>query len=119
MCSLDVAFMFATVRAIRGRAYGKFSKDITFGGFTCGVALFRVAGMALRDIQTCLVTCRKYFCDVFRRCVAVFRGMPSALDVSIVILRRSRSTLDVSRCVFFARAASSGDTANTVAFCGM
>ena len=44
-------------------------------------ASFRVAGVALCDIQTCFVTCRKsfcvagaiqYFCDVFRRCVAVF-----------------------------------------------
>ena len=38
------------------------AKGVTFGGFTCGVALFRVAGVALRDIQTCFVTCRKSFC---------------------------------------------------------
>ena len=56
------------------------AKGVTFGGFACGIASCRVAGVALRDIQTCLVTCRKsfcatgviYFCDVFRRCVAVF-----------------------------------------------
>ena len=39
-----------------------FAKGVTFGGFTCGVALFRVASVALRDIQTCFVTCRKSFC---------------------------------------------------------
>ena len=38
------------------------AKGVTFGGFTCGVASFRVAGMAFRDIQTCFVTCRKSFC---------------------------------------------------------
>ena len=52
------------------------AKGVTFGGFTCG------------------------FCDVFRRCVAVF--VASTLDVSIVILRGRRSTLDVSCCMFFA-----------------
>ena len=55
----------------------------------------------------------QYFCDVFRRCVAVFVAGASTLGVSIVIFRGRRSTLDVSRCVFFAnrigRAASSGD----------
>ena len=54
----------------------------------------------------------QYFCDVVRRCVAVF-ARRSTLDVSIVIFRGRRSTLDVSCCVFFAnrigRAASSGD----------
>ena len=53
---------------------------VIFGGFQRSVASFRVAGVALGDIQTCSVTCRKsfcvagaiLFCDVFRRCVAVF-----------------------------------------------
>ena len=35
---------------------------VTFGGFQRRVASFRVAGVALRDIQTCFVTCRKWFC---------------------------------------------------------
>ena len=58
-----------------GRAYGKFLE-------VSNVSLlrYRVAGVALRDIQTCFVTCRKlflhgrriYFCDIFRRFVAVF-----------------------------------------------
>ena len=52
---------------------------VIFGGFRRVVASFRVAGVALRVIQTCFATCWKsfawqaqYFCDVFRRCVAVF-----------------------------------------------
>ena len=36
------------------------AKGVTFGGFKSHVALFRVAGVALRrDIQTCFVTCGK------------------------------------------------------------
>ena len=35
---------------------------VIFGGFRRLVASFRVAGVALRDIQTCSVTCRKSFC---------------------------------------------------------
>ena len=78
--------------------------------------------MALRDLReivTCLQTCRKslcvqgqYFCVVFRRRVALFVA-GAALETSTVILRGRRSTLDVSRCVFFANAivsaVSSGD----------
>ena len=91
-----------------------FAKGVTFEGFTCGVASFRVAGVALRDIQTCLVTCRKSFCVAgaillrrFQKMCCSFRGRRSTLDMSIVILRGRRSTLDVSCCVFF-RIALSG-----------
>ena len=35
---------------------------VIFGGFRRLVVSFRVAGVALRDIQTCFVTCRKSFC---------------------------------------------------------
>jgi len=35
---------------------------VTFGGFQRRVDSFRVAGVALRDIQTCFVACRKRFC---------------------------------------------------------
>ena len=38
------------------------AKGVTFGGFKRCVALFRVAGVALRDIQRCSVTCRQLFC---------------------------------------------------------
>jgi len=41
---------------------GSSAEVVIFGGFHGGVALFRVAGVALRDIQTCFATCRKSFC---------------------------------------------------------
>ena len=90
------------------------------GGVRRVVASFRLAGMALRDIQRCFLTCRKSFCVAraillrrFQKMPCSFRGRRSTLDVSIVIFRGRRSTLDVSCCVFFVnrigRAASSGD----------
>ena len=98
------------------------AEGVIFGGFKRRVASFRVADVAIRDIQTCFVTCRKSFCVAgvillrrFRKMSCSFRGRSSTLDVSVssVILRGRRSTLDVSCCVFFAnrivRAASSGD----------
>ena len=73
------------------------------------VVLFCVAGAALCDIPTCLITCRKSFCVAgaillrrFHKMSCSFRGRRSTLDVSIVILRGRRSTLDVSCCVFIA-----------------
>ena len=70
VCSLDVAFASATVRnrpqpfarSPYGRAYGKFCRTGAFWMFQMPVASFRVAGVALRDIQTCSGTCRKSFC---------------------------------------------------------
>ena len=93
---------------------------VIFGGFRRLVASFRVAGVALRDIQRCFVMCRKSFCVAgaillrrFQKMCCSFRGRRNTLDVSIVIFRGRRSTLDVSCCVFFVnrigRAASSGD----------
>ena len=35
---------------------------VIFGSFRRLVASFRVAGVALRDIQTCFATCRRSFC---------------------------------------------------------
>ena len=84
VCSLDVAFVAATVRnrSREGRMAVPMvssAEVVIFGGFKLLVASFRVAGVALRDIQTCFVTCRsrfvwqaQYFCNVFRRCVLVF-----------------------------------------------
>ena len=134
VCSLDVAFTSATVRnrpqpfaTVRNRPQPSVgvpmvssAEGVIFGGFTCGVASFRVAGVALRDIQTCFVTCRMLFCVAgailerrFQKMRCSLRGRRSTLDVSIVIFRGRRSILDVSCCVFFAnrigRAASSGD----------
>ena len=99
---------------------GSSAEVVIFGGFQCVVASFRVAGVALRDIQTCSATCRKSFCVAggillrrFQKMCCSFRGRGSTLDVSIVFCRGRRSTLDVSCCVFFAnrigKAASSGD----------
>ena len=135
VCSLDVAFTVATVRnrsqpfaTVRNRSrdprmavpMGSSAEVVIFGGFRRVVASFRVAGVALRDIQTCFATCWKSFCVAgaillwrFQKMCCSFRGRRSTLDVSIVIFRGRRSTLDVSCCVFFVnrigRAASSGD----------
>ena len=109
-----------SARGPYGRAYGSSAEVVIFGGFRRGVASFRVAGVALRDIQTCSGTCRKSFCVAgailsrrFHKMSFIFRGRCSTLDVSIIIFRGRRSTLDVSCCVFFVnrigRAASSGD----------
>ena len=132
VCSLDVAFTgrnrpqpFATVRNRPREDHmagpmGSSAGVALFGGFRRVVASFRVAGVALRDIQTCSGTCRKSFCVAgaillrrFQKMCCIFHGRRSTLDVSIVIFRGRRSTLDVSCCVFFVnrigRAVSSGD----------
>ena len=96
------------------------AKGVTFGGFTYGVASVRVAGVAPRDIQTCFVTRgesrfvwqARYFCDVFRRCVAVFVAgaalwtCPSSFCVAGAALQTCRVACFSNRMV---RAASSGD----------
>ena len=85
---------------------GSSAEVVIFGGFRRVVASFRVAGVALRDIQTCSATCRKSFCVAGAILLRRFQKMCCSF-------RGRRSTLDVSRCVFFAnrigRAASSGD----------
>ena len=99
---------------------GSSAEVVIFGGFRRVVASFRVAGVALRDIQTCFATCWKSFCVAgaillcrFQKMCCSFRGRRSTLDVSSVIFRGRRSTLDASCGVFFVnrigRAASSGD----------
>ena len=67
VCSLDVAFLFATVRnrscdPRMAVPMVSCAGGVIFGGFQRFVASFRVVGMALCDIQTCFVTCRKSFC---------------------------------------------------------
>ena len=64
VCSLDVAQLFAAVcnRSREARMAVPMASSapvVTFAGFQHRVASFRVAGVALRDIQTCVVTCRK------------------------------------------------------------
>ena len=62
------------------------AEGVIFGGFKHLVASFRVAGVALRDIQTFFVTCRKLFCVAGAILLRRFRKMScSTLDVSIVI----------------------------------
>ena len=58
---------------------GEAAKSLLFEVSKQVVMSFCVAGVALRDIQKCFVTCRKSFCVAgaillrrFRRCVAVF-----------------------------------------------
>ena len=59
MCSLDGAQPFAALRN-RPREVAmavpmvSSAEEVTFGGFKSRVASFRVAGVALGDIQTCL-----------------------------------------------------------------
>ena len=76
VCSLDVAFTVATVRnrpqpsaTVRNRPRDCYmavpmvssAGGVLFVGVKRLVASFRVAAMALRDIQTYFVTCRKSF----------------------------------------------------------
>ena len=111
VCSLDVAFTVATVRNRSRDCYMAVpmlssAEVVIFGGFKRLVASFRVAGVALRDIQTCFVTCRKSFCVAGAILLRRFQKMRCSF-------RGRRSTLDVSRWVFFAnrigRAASGDD----------
>ena len=121
VCSLDVAFVVATVRnrpqpfaTVHNRSYelrmavprGSSAEVVIFGVFPCVVASFRVAGVALRDIQQRSVTCRKSFCVVgaillrrFAKMRGRFRSRRSTFDVSIVIFRGRRSTLNFRRVV--------------------
>ena len=61
-CSLDAAFVSATIRHRRGNRsqhdhmavpIGTVARLVTFGGFKRLLASFRVASVALRDIPTC------------------------------------------------------------------
>ena len=88
---------------------GSFTGVVIFGRFTCLQPSFRVAGVALRDMWTCLATCGKSFfvagailLQRFHNMLVIFRGRRSTLDVSDSIFRGRRSTSDVSCCVFFA-----------------
>ena len=94
VCSLDVAFLFATVRnrsCDPRMAVPMVSSagGVIFGCFQRFDASFRVAGVALCDIQTCFVTCRKSFCVAgtillrrFPKMRGSFRGRRSTLEAS-------------------------------------
>ena len=132
VCSLDVAFVVATVRnrpqpsaTVRTNSVWPCLWEVLQRWSfleVSNVSLLRFAWQAwhfvtfrrvLQRVESRFAWQAQYFCDVFRRCVAVFVAGASTLDVSIVIFRGRRSTLDVSCCVFFVnrngRAAPSGD----------
>ena len=110
LCSSNRSQPSATVRTV-WLPMVSFAKGVTFGGFKRRVASFRVAGVALRDIQThCIFRGGR---NTFETIIVILRGRRSTLGVSIFILRGRRSTLDVPCGSFFAnrifRAAWSGD----------
>ena len=85
---------------LQNLSFSKVSKQV--------VMSFCVAGVALCDIPTCLITCRKSFCVAgaillrrFHKMSCSFRGRRSILEISVVILRGRRSTSDVSHCVLY------------------
>ena len=61
---------------------GSSAEVVIFGGFRRVVASFRVAGVALRDIQTCFVTCRKSFCVAGAILLRRFQKMRFAVFVA-------------------------------------
>ena len=111
-CSLDAASATATVgirpqplATVRNEVamavpMASSAKVVTFGGFKRRVASFHVAGVALCDIVTCFITCRKSFCVAgailsrrFQKISCIFRGRRSPLENSIVILSELREVL--------------------------
>ena len=105
-------------RKLKNLSLSKVSKQV--------VMLFCVAGAALCDIPTCLITYRESFCVAgailsrrFQKMRCSFRGRRSTLDVSIFILRGRRSTLQES-CWVLLRIALSGlrPVVTTCKFCG-
>ena len=106
-CSLDAAFTSATTRnrpqpsaTVRVEValavpLQKWSLLIN-GGFQRRATSFRVAGVALRDIPTCFITCQKSLCVTgpillrrFQKMGCIFRGRRSTLQTS---MRGRRST---------------------------
>ena len=95
---------------------GKVAEGVFFGGFKCDVATFRGAGVALCDMRTCFVTCRRSFCvagAILLRCFqnmsCIFRDRHSTLDVSIVIFRGRRNiSFQTRRVACFLRIALAG-----------
>ena len=90
------------------RLWGKL-QNLSFSKVSKQVVMsFCVAGAALCDIPTCLITCRKSFCVAgaillrrFHKMGCSFRGRHSISEISVVILRGRRCTPDVSHCVLY------------------
>ena len=72
VCSPDVAQPSATirVRAVWRCFWRVLQKRSLFGGFKHRIASFHVADMALCDMQTCFITCRK---SLFVTCTILLR----------------------------------------------
>ena len=101
LCSPDVAQPSATVRnrSREGRMavpMVSFAKGVTFGGFKCCLASFRVAGVALPDIATCFKTRHKSFC-VAGAALSTCR-VACFLRIALSVLRGV-----VTRCKFHGR----------------
>ena len=85
---------------LQNLSFSKVSKQV--------VMSFCLASVALCDIPTCLITCRKSFYVAraillrrFHKMSCSVRGRRSILEISVVILRGSRTTSDVSQCVLY------------------
>ena len=72
------------------------------GGFQRRATSFRVAGVALRDIPTCFITCQKPFRVAgaiawFQKMTCIVRGRRSTLETSIFILRVASAAVQTCR----------------------
>ena len=112
-CSLDAAFTSATtcnrpqpsatvrVGVALAVPLQKWSLLIN-GGFQRRATSFRVAGVALRDIPTCFITCQKPFRVAgaiawFQKMTCIVRGRRSTLETSIFILRVASAAVQTCR----------------------
>ena len=79
------------------------TKVVTFGGLKRRVTSFRMAGVALRDIPTCFITCQKSFCVTGSILVHRFQKMTCIFVAGAALFSfwvAGASTLDVWCCVF-------------------
>ena len=108
------------------------AKGVTFRAFQRRIASFRVAGVALRDFPTCfhdvsqIILCGRHnTLATFSEDVLHFSWKAQHFGDLRCFFHGTRTTLDVSSCVFFAhrvvRAGQSGDKVQNsvagVAFC--
>ena len=133
VCSLDVTFTVATIcNRFRNRScevamavpMASSAKGVTFGGSKRRVASFRVASVALRDIQTCFIACQN-FCVVFRRWVAFFVAgvalwrRPLSFCVAGAALQTCRAVFCESHCQGCVKWWQFANSMAGVAFCKM
>ena len=96
LCSLDAAFVLATVSNRRkhdcvGTLWPCLRGVVTFGGLKRRAASFRVGGMALCDILTCLsqvvFLTSAMLLQGFQKMSSMFPGRRISLETSIFCLR--------------------------------